>query len=360
MDSAQSFDRWHPLDRVERRPLTCIWELTRGCNLACVHCENSCGPRSPDELTFEQLTTTAESLARLGCRHVDLTGGEPLLHPDWDTLASRLADQGMSTALITNGTLLDERALDRAIAARVKRVGISVDGMQATHDATRQRRTPGSSPWSETAEALKRALRRLPCTVITQLNRTNLGELATMHDWLAELGVKRWQLQLAVPAGRVLELDEPYVIGPPDLATIADFVEIIAVSGRAPEIDVSDTIGYYTAHEATLRGRRGGIWLGCQAGIRLVSITYDGKVRGCSALPAEFDAGDLHTERLEDIWNDAHRFCYATEFDASRLTGACARCPYGRLCRAGCTTLAYWTTGSIYENPYCLYRLETA
>jgi radical SAM protein with 4Fe4S-binding SPASM domain len=77
-------------------------------------------------------------------------------------------------------------------------------------------------------------------------------------------------------------------------------------------------------------------------------------------MPAEFDAGDLHEERLEDIWNDAARFGRAERFDAKQLTGACARCQFGSLCRAGCPTMAFYTTGSTSENPYCLLRLEKA
>jgi len=79
-------------------------------------------------------------------------------------------------------------------------------------------------------------------------------------------------------------------------------------------------------------------------------------VRGCSIMPPEFDAGDLHDESIATIWNDAERFAYSTRFDAAKLAGPCGRCRVGPLCRAGCTTMAYWTTGSIYTNPFCLHR----
>jgi radical SAM protein with 4Fe4S-binding SPASM domain len=75
-------------------------------------------------------------------------------------------------------------------------------------------------------------------------------------------------------------------------------------------------------------------------------------------MPPEFDAGDLHDESLTTIWNDAERFAYSTRFDAGKLAGPCARCRVGPLCRAGCTTMAYWTTGSIYTNPFCLHRVR--
>jgi radical SAM protein with 4Fe4S-binding SPASM domain len=98
--------------------------------------------------------------------------------------------------------------------------------------------------------------------------------------------------------------------------------------------------------------------MGCVAGIRAVAIKYDGTVRGCSLMPRDFDAGDLHDEPLSTIWNDRRRFAYSACFDRSHLSGGCARCRFGALCRAGCTTLAYFASGTTGENPYCLRRVR--
>jgi len=350
----------HPLDLVARRPRTCIWEITGACNLRCVHCENRCGEKGGRELPMDRMQAVAESLARLGCKTVDVTGGEPLMRPGWDGLCRRLADLGMDLALITNGTLLDDEALDRALGSGVGVVAVSLDGMREVHDATRLRPRPGRSPWEEAVEAIGRAARRIRTKVITQVNRTNMSELPEMRRLLCDLGIGHWQLQLALPTGRVLDLGEPYVIHPDDLVDLAAFISECQGDASLPCIDTGDTIGYYTACEPVLRKRPTGqgLWLGCQAGIRLMAITYNGKVRGCSAMPEDFDAGDLHEESLEEIWSDEERFSYSTRFDTAKLTGACASCGFGELCRGGCTSMAYWVTGTIYENPYCLLALE--
>jgi radical SAM protein with 4Fe4S-binding SPASM domain len=352
----------HPLDRVARMPHTCIWEITRRCNLRCLHCGNDCGDRSPRELTAENIHEVALDLARLGCHDVDVTGGEPLLHPHWDELCRDLASCGLRTALITNGILLDEERLRRALDAGVAAFGISLDGMQATHDGIRVRPGPGTSPWREAVAAIERALPCADAIVITAVNRRNLRELPALRDHLAKLGVRRWQVQLVVPLGRALEGSEPLVIAPADLEFLTAFLVDARADGRTPTIDVTDTIGYFTEREMGLRGAsdRPALWTGCQAGLRAVAITYEGRVRGCSMLPPEFDAGDLHDESFATIWQDADRFAYSTRFDAANLTGPCARCRVGPLCRAGCTTMAYWTTGSIYSNPFCLHRVRGA
>ena len=352
----------HPLDCVPRQPRTCIWELTRRCNLRCIHCENCCGEPSPRELSFEKVQSTAQVLARLGCQHVHVTGGEPLLHPKWDDLCRVFSPLGLRVSLITNGTLLDEENLDRAIDAGVQVIGISIDGMQATHDSIRLRPGAGPSPWRLAMNAVERSQARLETVVITAVNRRNLAELSELRQALADVGVKRWQIQLVIPVGRALEIAEPFIIAPASLERLMAFIAEARRDGKAPHIDTSDTIGYFTEHELGVRGaaEKPALWTGCQAGIRSLAITYDGRVRGCSIMPPEFDAGDLHDESIETIWNDAERFAYSTHFDPSKLAGACGRCKIGPLCRAGCTTMAYWTTGSIYSNPFCLHRVRGA
>jgi radical SAM protein with 4Fe4S-binding SPASM domain len=232
--------------------------------------------------------------------------------------------------------------------------------MQATHVSIRRRPGGGLSPWRESIAAIERSLARAETIVITAVNRRNLAELPALHQQLIAMGVKRWQVQLVVPVGRVLEAAEPLVIAPADLERLTAFLVDARAQGTPPQIDVTDTIGYFTECELALRGAPGAprLWTGCQAGIRAVAITYDGRVRGCSMLPPEFDAGDVHDESLTSIWNDADRFAYSTRFDATNLAGGCARCKVGALCRAGCTTMAYWTTGSIYSNPFCLHRVR--
>ena len=350
--------RAHPLDRVPRTPRTCILEITRRCNLRCVHCGNNSGDESPRELSREQFRALARELAELGCRHVEVTGGEPLLHPEWDGLCADYVAAGLRVAIISNGTLLDEYRMGRAIEVGVAAVGLSLDGMQATHDRIRLRPGKGPSPWKEAVAAIERSLPRLETVVIPAVCRQNLAELPVLRDFLESLGVKRWQIQLVIPMGRAL--GPAQVIATSDLEALTAFLVKARADGKAPRIDASDTIGYYTERELGFRGAPDApaLWTGCQAGIQAVAITYDGRVRGCSLLPPEFDAGDLHDESLTTIWQDAERFAYSTRFDASKLAGACGRCRVGPLCRAGCTTMAYWTTGTIYSNPFCLHRMR--
>jgi radical SAM protein with 4Fe4S-binding SPASM domain len=307
-----------------------------------------------------QLTRTADELAALDCRVVDITGGEPFLRPDWDKLCRYLTDKSMKVAIVTNGTLLDEAVASRAEQAGVSRISVSIDGLRDTHDATRRYRVGQASAFDAAVRGIAVARRVLPISVITQVNRTNLAELPAIGKMLGELSVSRWQLQLAIPTPRVLARPSAYALAPTDLETLTAFIVAASADPSMPRIHTSDNIGYSTNAEVVLRQKATGpgLWLGCLAGIRVVAIKYDGAVLGCSLLPEEFHAGSLHDETLTTIWGDASRFAYSARFSPSHLKGNCKTCEFGQLCRAGCTTMAYFATGTTGENPYCLHRVR--
>ena len=121
-------------------------------------------------------------------------------------------------------------------------------------------------------------------------------------------------------------------------------------------IGVADNIGYFSPDDAALRGgtRR---FSGCGAGLRSLGIDSAGNVRGCESMYDErFIEGNLRERRLADIWNDPDAFAYNRRFTPALLTGACASCPYGSRCAAGCRSYDYFTTGKLYESPLCVSR----
>lgn len=350
----------HPLQRVAREPRTCIWEITAACNLRCVHCDNHASRPSPRELTLPRLLEVAIELEHLGCRLVDVTGGEPLMRAEWYELCRALTSRGMDVVLVTNGTLVDDETVERAVLARISMVGVSIDGLRATHDATRCFAKGSGSAFDAAVAGIARLRKRLPVSVITQVNRSNLHELLELGLFLGELGISRWQLQLAVPIPKLAACSARYCITPEDLEVLTQFIVEAANNPRIPLIHTGDNIGYATPAEVLLRRKASGpgIWLGCVGGIRSVAIKFDGTVRGCSLLPGDFSAGDLHDESLTAIWGDSARFAFSTDFEHSRLCGSCGACPHGTICRAGCTTMAYFATGTTGDNPYCLRQVR--
>jgi radical SAM protein with 4Fe4S-binding SPASM domain len=115
-------------------------------------------------------------------------------------------------------------------------------------------------------------------------------------------------------------------------------------------IAVADNIGYYGRQEPVMRGALMGgesFWMGCVAGCHIIAICPNGDVKGCPSHPRELVVGSIRQTPLATIWGEAERFAYNTRWDERLLEGACKTCPYRRLCRAGCTTMAYAMRGTI-------------
>jgi len=117
-----------------------IWNLVRRCNLNCKHCYAlSTDTDFPGELNTGEVFTVMDDLKAFRVPVLILSGGEPLLRPDIYDISNRAKNMGFYTALSTNGTLIDETNIDQIAAVGYDYVGISLDGIGATHDAFRRK-----------------------------------------------------------------------------------------------------------------------------------------------------------------------------------------------------------------------------
>ncbi len=120
-----------------------IWNLIRRCNLTCTHCYAlSADHDYAGELSFDEVCTVMDDLKVFRVPVLILSGGEPLLRPDLFQIAARAKAMRFYVGLSTNGTLIDAPMAERVAAARFDYVGISLDGIAATHD--KFRRMPGA------------------------------------------------------------------------------------------------------------------------------------------------------------------------------------------------------------------------
>jgi radical SAM protein with 4Fe4S-binding SPASM domain len=346
---------------MERRwreaPEHCVWELTLACNARCACCGSAAGVPRPDELDRSEALAVAAELAELGCERVTLMGGEPLVRADWPALARALSGSGVVVEMVSNGWLLDAAAAAELVAAGVHSVSVSIDGAEPTHDRLR-----GVDGGYRRAIGAVRAARAagLPVGVVTQVNRANLRELGALYPELCAAGALGWQLQLSEAMGRCS--DRGLLLAPEELPVLERFVLDVVAEGRLWAY-AADNVGYMSRDEPLLRsGKRAAdrCWLGCQAGLGVLGITSHGMVRGCMALPEPFDEGSVRSRALREIWTNPRAFAYNRVPGHKVLRGACGRCPFARVCGAGCSSLCFSATGALGDNPYCLSRLLPA
>lgn len=329
---------------------SCVWELTLACCFSCRYCGSKAGHARGNELTTAECLDVAAQLADLGCRRVSLIGGEVFLRPDWAEIVRALTSRGVKTAVITNGFLFTPKLLAQLRKLSIESVAVSLDAPRAVHDAYRQ---AGSYDRALAAiDAL--AAGGIPVSVITTLHSKNAPLLPELYAVLREKPLFAWQIQACSPMGNAALSGIDWRF---DFGRVLQFVR--ETKNSAPFlVGVADNIGYFSPDDASLRGgtRR---FSGCGAGLRSLGIDSAGNVRGCESMYDErFVEGNLRERRLADIWNDPDAFAYNRRFTPALLTGACASCPYGSRCAAGCRSYDYFTTGKLYESPLCVSRGE--
>ncbi|MBN1696762.1 MAG: radical SAM protein [Spirochaetales bacterium] len=350
-------DPMAPYKSLPWYPRYVVWELTLACNMRCAHCGSTAGVRREDELTLDQMYRCADELGELSCERLTLLGGEPLIHPHWPEVTKRLQQNKIRVNVITNGwTLTDERVCDKLKETGLTIVGISVDGMKRSHD--KLRREGSFERIVRGMDLLKeRGVSVAVCTVITS---DSIRDLDGLYDLLIDKGVKVWQIQIASPLGR-LEKDDPILIKPMQIKTLYDFFYKKRALKGPIHIDLADDVGYYPPwEEGYLRNTRnnGLLWMGCHAGIQVLGIDSNGNIKGCQSLPStpEYLEGNIKEISLVTLWKNPDGFSYNRKFSMKQLSGYCAECTYGPICKAGCSSCAIAFTGNIGDNPMCIHR----
>jgi MoaA/NifB/PqqE/SkfB family radical SAM enzyme len=194
-----------------RAPLFVSWQLTRDCDLCCLHCctDSAPGKRLPDELSAAEAMQIAADIVRAEVPYVMLCGGEPLVVPHFFSIADRLGAGGVRIKIETNGQRFDGATAARLARLPIRSIQISLDGdSQAVYESQR----PGGS--LAKAHAACRAVRDagLPLEVTFAPTRLNLHEAGAVIRRARELGAFRFntgQLMRVGTAARLWDRLEP-------------------------------------------------------------------------------------------------------------------------------------------------------
>ncbi|MEA2094303.1 MAG: radical SAM protein, partial [Pseudomonadota bacterium] len=177
-----------------------IWNLIRRCNLTCKHCYSiSADTDFKGELSTVEVFGVMDDLKAFGVPVLILSGGEPLLRPDIFAISQRARDMGFYVGLSTNGTLIDEGNIDAIAAMNYDYVGISIDGMQQTHD--KFRRKEGAYELSMRGIRLCRD-RGIKVGLRFTMTQDNARELPDMLQLMDDEGIDKFYLSHLNYAGR--------------------------------------------------------------------------------------------------------------------------------------------------------------
>ncbi len=339
------------------------WEVTRTCNLACVHCRAAAQDRPyENELSTEECFALLDEIETFARPIIILTGGEPLLRPDIFEIAAYGNWKGFRMTMAVNGTLLTAEIAGKLQESGIQRISISLDGAAAgSHDAFRRM-----------AGAFDGALRGIQAArevgldfqINTTITRQNLHELPAIQELTVSLGAVAHHIFLLVPMGRGKDLAEQAIDAEQYEKTLHWFYE---QKDRVPlQLKATCAPHYYRIlrQRARADGREvdvktfglDAMTRGCLGGISFAFISHLGQVQPCGYL--ELNCGNIREKPFREIWNSASIFKDLRDFE--KYEGKCGGCHYIRVC-GGCRARAYENTGNyLAEEPLCLYQPRNA
>ncbi|WP_432058325.1 TIGR04053 family radical SAM/SPASM domain-containing protein [Streptomyces sp. bgisy022] len=361
------------------RPFIVIWESTRACPLACLHCRAEAVPnRDPRELDTAAAKDLLHQVAGFGqpAPLFVITGGDPFQRPDLTELIAYGRDIGVRVAVSPSGTpTLTAQRLRELHAAGAVGLSLSLDGSTADlHDTFRG--VPGVFRWTLDAWDTARAL-GMKVQINTTVARHNLHDLPDIVRLVAEHGAMLWSAFFLVPTGRgrqlgVLTAAETedvlnfvYDVGltVPAKTTEAHYFRRVALQRRVlaghDHVQVLGLGPLYRelCERAAVLGLDAGARrvrrppLDVNAGRGFVFVSHTGTVHPSGFLP--LGAGSVRETPLTEIYRTSELFTGLR--DADRLGGRCGACEFRRVC-GGSRSRAYGVTGDPFaEEPWCGY-----
>ena len=346
-----------PLD-FHRSPFIVIWEVTRACALACLHCRADSMPhRSPFELSTVEALTLIDAVRSFGTPPplFVLTGGDPMRRPDLVQLVAHARNSGLTVALTPSGTAAPtKRRLAELRHAGLSRLAVSLDGPDAaTHDAFRGVR--GSFDWTMRIIADAADL-GLPLQINTTVCRLTCPSLKAMSERVRELPILMWAVFFLVATGRGAALEE---------ITAAECEEVLNfLCELAPTVPFSikttEAPHYYRVlmqrRVTTAAGepsRPAGLRAGRSVtdGNGFVFINHAGQICPSGFLPVV--CGNVRRHSLVETYRNHEMFKQLRNPDS--FEGRCGRCEFRHVC-GGSRARAYAATGSAFgSDPLCAY-----
>jgi radical SAM protein with 4Fe4S-binding SPASM domain len=317
--------------------------ITNKCNLRCAHCYVESGSASTAELDGGEWVDVLEQARALGVFEVNVSGGEPLAHRDFETIAAHIASVPQFHAnLNTNGTMIADRHVG-AISAAFASVQISLDDSSPErHDAFRGR----SGSFARSLNSIRRLIAAgVETNVGFTITPGNLGSLDTMVDFCEASGVTSLHVGIVADVGR------------------ARANGLLQISRRQDSSD--DLTGRLYERLKPLAEYHGRLKLLLPFRLRqaekagtdkvrvcsgdatqIVYVMPDGSVMPCDKLPAgKFTCGNVRDASLFSAWTSSAM----TSFKCRRLEdlGRCGACSLRQLCGGACPARAYHESGSL-------------
>ena len=349
---------------ADKRPVV-VWNVTRRCNLKCVHCYAQATATAPEgELSLDQGLALLDDLKAFGVPVVLFSGGEPLMHPNLLTLVEHAVTLGMRAVISTNGTLIDRDMAGRLKHFGLSYVGISLDGMEATHDRFRGQ----TGAFAAAMEGVRNCQEAgIKVGLRFTINKHNYQEIPAIFDLIESHDIPRVCFYHLVYAGRGSRLVEA-ALSHTETRAVVDLIidrtadlfargkpkEVLTVDNHAdgPYIYLRLKRENSPRAEEVLKllrmneGNNSGRGIGC--------VSWDGQVYA-DQFWRHYTFGNVQDRPFSQIWTDLSNPLMAQLKDKKRhVTGRCATCRWLDTCGGNFRVRAEALTGDLWApDPDC-------
>ena len=326
----------------DKKPVV-VWNMTRRCNLKCVHCYAQSEDISyENELTHEQSLAMMDNLAEFGVPVILFSGGEPLVHPRLVEYAQYAVSKGMRAVISTNGTLITKEKAQQLKEVGLSYVGISLDGLEETHDKFRG--VPGS--FKKAMAAIENCQEAgIKVGLRFTINKRNVQDIPGIFDLLEEKNIPRACFYHLVYSGRGSEIakedlsheETRQVLDlimdrtkdlhdrskPKEILTVDNHADGPYVYQRLLDEDPERAAEVMELLEMN-EGNNSGRGIGC--------ISWDGEVH-----PDQFwrdkSLGNIKDRPFSEIWTDPeNEFLMKLKDKKEHVKGRCAECKWLNIC----------------------------
>jgi len=348
----------------DKRPVV-VWNMTRKCNLKCVHCyAHARDESSEDELSTDQGRQLIDDLAGFGVPVLLFSGGEPLVRKDLPDLAAYAVERGMRAVISTNGTLITREKARTLKEIGLSYVGISLDGMEEIND--RFRGVTGA--FNKAMEGIENCQAAgIKVGLRFTINKFNVDEIPKVFDLLEERNISRVCFYHLVYAGRGSELVEEDLSHdasreavnlimdrtrdlhqrgkPKEVLTVDNHADGPFVYLRLKEEDPKRAEEVYELLKMN-EGNNSGRGIGC--------VSWNGDVHA-DQFWRHYSFGNVLERPFSEIWTDtSNPLLKRLKSKKEYVKGRCAQCRWLDICAGNFRVRAEAVTGDVWApDPAC-------
>ena len=343
-DSGDPSGQIVPKKASDRRPVV-VWNITRACNLKCIHCYNDSGSdKSSNDITTQKAKAVLDDLADFGVPSVLFSGGEPLMRPDLFDLAQYANKSGLRTVISTNGTLITVDKAARIKDCGISYVGISLDGIGKINDNFRG----VDGAFEKAVQGIKNCIHvGVRVGLRLTLTRRNVQDLEGLFDFFEAQAIERACFYHLVPSGRgstITSEDLTHSQRRAAIETILAKTRHFKETGKKTDIltvgNHVDGVYLYLKllKENPARAKKvwklltwngGGLH---SSGTGIGSIDFNGKVHA-DQFWGHYDLGDIHQKPFSTIWtNTDEPLLKMLRNRRKHIKGRCQQCRFFEAC----------------------------